>query len=35
MNSTELFVAREELKEQINTLKSELKDIEHQIKDMF
>ena len=35
MNSTELFVAREELKEQINMLKSELKDIELQIKDMF
>ena len=35
MNSTELFVAREELKEQINMLKSELKDIEQQIKDMF
>ena len=35
MNSTELFVAREELKEQINMLKSELQDIEQQIKDMF
>ena len=35
MNSTELFVAREELKEQINTLKSDLKNIELQIKDMF
>ena len=35
MNSTELFVAREELKEQINTLKSDLKNIELEIKDMF
>ena len=35
MNSTELFVAREELKEQINTLKSDLKNNELQIKDMF
>ena len=35
MNSTELFVAREELKEHINTLKSDLKNIELQIKDMF
>ena len=35
MNSTELFVAREELKEQINTLKSDLKNIELQIKNMF
>ena len=35
MNSTELFVARDEIKEQIDLLRGELKDIEQQIKDMF
>ena len=35
MNSTELFFARDEIKEQIDLLRGELKDIEQQIKDMF
>ena len=35
MNSTELFVARDEIKEQIDLLRGELKDIEQQISDTF
>ena len=35
MDSTKLLSERDELKEHINALKSELKDLEEQIKDTF